>query len=438
MIPPAARSASTRHPKPRIRCGSRRPRPTACPWSKPPCPPARATSSRSTSRSSPGDTTFEVSYRLPFSSPGSFSGRAVQKDAPLRLAVPAGVTLKGEGLELLGQEPQSKASIYSVKTADYKVEIAGHRVDGRCPRRGSRRHRLRPGSDPSQGLRQRLPHSRAGARHSGPRLYSALSEEGNRLPLRASNPPRRGAGIADERGRRRGRLEVLRRLSRPARHQPARRAGRLPGPARPERRGQDHAAENPGRALQTRAAAGSASSTGVPRPGHPPQDRRPGPRHRRLRGVLGSTRTCGCSPGSTACPIPARPRSSGWNAPASSGSRTAWCASSRAACASGWRWPAPFCTSLSVLLLDEPFTALDDRAIAVLQELLAEARAARAHHHPVHAPVARGPGTGHPRRPDQPRPAGLHRGADPADAGRHRVALPELREERAEGIGRAR
>jgi len=73
----------------------------------------------------PGVTTFEVSYRVPFSSPGAFSGRAVQKEAPLRLAVPAGVTLTGEGLELLGQEPQSRASIYSVKTADFRVQIEG-------------------------------------------------------------------------------------------------------------------------------------------------------------------------------------------------------------------------------------------------------------------------------------------------------------------------
>ncbi len=65
----------------------------------------------------------------------------------------------------------------------------------------------------------------------------------------------------------------------------------------------------------------------------------------------------------------------GWNAPVWSASATAWCASFRAACGSAWRWPAPSSTTL-VLLLDEPFTALDDRAIAVLQRLLREALAA--------------------------------------------------------------
>jgi heme exporter protein A len=66
----------------------------------------------------------------------------------------------------------------------------------------------------------------------------------------------------------------------------------------------------------------------------------------------------------------------GWNAPAWSAFATAWCASSRAACGSAWRWRARSCTSPAVLLLDEPFTALDDRAIAVLQRLLREALAA--------------------------------------------------------------
>jgi len=97
----------------------------------------------------PGDTTFEVGYRVPFSSPGSFSGRAVQKDTPLRLAVPAGVVLKGEGLELLGQEPQSKASIYSVKTADYQVEIVGTGSMGTAPAGGA--------EDSGSGLDQILP-----------------------------------------------------------------------------------------------------------------------------------------------------------------------------------------------------------------------------------------------------------------------------------------
>ncbi len=73
----------------------------------------------------PGETTFEIGYTVPLSSPGSFSGRTLQKDAPLRLAVPSGVTLKGEGLTLLGQDPQSKASVYGLKSQEFKVDIEG-------------------------------------------------------------------------------------------------------------------------------------------------------------------------------------------------------------------------------------------------------------------------------------------------------------------------
>ncbi len=73
----------------------------------------------------PGETTFEVSYHVPFTAPGSFTGRTVQKDAPLRLAVPSGVALKGEGVSLLGQEPQSRASIYGVAGQEFSVSIEG-------------------------------------------------------------------------------------------------------------------------------------------------------------------------------------------------------------------------------------------------------------------------------------------------------------------------
>jgi hypothetical protein len=65
--------------------------------------------------------------------PRTFSGRTLQKDAPLRLAVPSGVSLTGEGLTLLGQEPQSQASIYGLKTQEYKVEIQGAGSMGQAP-----------------------------------------------------------------------------------------------------------------------------------------------------------------------------------------------------------------------------------------------------------------------------------------------------------------
>ena len=81
----------------------------------------------------------------------------------------------------------------------------------------------------------------------------------------------------------------------------------------------------------------------------------------------------------------------------------------------------------SVLMLDEPFTSLDDRAIAILQGLLADALRGRPHHHHVDAPVARSHGTGHGRdhaaaRQDRP-PRPAHR----RNARRSRLALRALR-----------
>ena len=51
---------------------------------------------------------------------------------------------------------------------------------------------------------------------------------------------------------------------------------------------------------------------------------------------------------------------------------------------------AGFLARSEVLLFDEPFTALDDRAIAVLQCLLQRRACGRAHHHHVHPSIARG------------------------------------------------
>jgi len=74
----------------------------------------------------PGETTVQVGYLVPYSSGALYEGRTVGKiDEPTLLVAPAGVTLTGDGVENKGQEPQSKASIYSVHAPAYKVEIAG-------------------------------------------------------------------------------------------------------------------------------------------------------------------------------------------------------------------------------------------------------------------------------------------------------------------------
>jgi ABC-type Mn2+/Zn2+ transport system ATPase subunit len=65
-------------------------------------------------------------------------------------------------------------------------------------------------------------------------------------------------------------------------------------------------------------------------------------------------------------------RRNGWSEPAWTAFVTDWFGNFRAACASASRC---FLHRPSLLLLDEPFTALDDRAIAVLQNLLKSALA---------------------------------------------------------------
>ncbi len=73
----------------------------------------------------PGETRFDVNYTLPNASPPAFEGRLLDSSVPLRLVAPNGVTLQGNGLDLLGREPSTQASIYNVKAASFRAEIQG-------------------------------------------------------------------------------------------------------------------------------------------------------------------------------------------------------------------------------------------------------------------------------------------------------------------------
>ena len=73
----------------------------------------------------PGETRIDVSYAVPFNAPGMFEGKILYKGGPTRLVAPSGVTIKGDAIQPLGQEPKTQASIYDVKGDDYKVEISG-------------------------------------------------------------------------------------------------------------------------------------------------------------------------------------------------------------------------------------------------------------------------------------------------------------------------
>jgi hypothetical protein len=78
----------------------------------------------------PGETQFEVSYVLPAGSPFAFHGRVVNVKGmpvgPLRLVAPNGVTLSGNDIQLVGTEPKTQATIYTVTARDlFTVNVAG-------------------------------------------------------------------------------------------------------------------------------------------------------------------------------------------------------------------------------------------------------------------------------------------------------------------------
>jgi hypothetical protein len=71
----------------------------------------------------PGETRFDVTYLLPAAD--TFAGRNLNADSPTRLVTPGAVTLSGDGISSLGQEPQTQAHIYEVSGAKYEVKIEG-------------------------------------------------------------------------------------------------------------------------------------------------------------------------------------------------------------------------------------------------------------------------------------------------------------------------
>ncbi|MEX2263621.1 MAG: carboxypeptidase-like regulatory domain-containing protein [Bryobacteraceae bacterium] len=73
----------------------------------------------------PGETRIDLTYSVPFTAPGTFEGKVLHKEGATYLIAPAGVTIKGEGLDSGRQEPRSRATIYELSRADYKVEIDG-------------------------------------------------------------------------------------------------------------------------------------------------------------------------------------------------------------------------------------------------------------------------------------------------------------------------
>jgi hypothetical protein len=73
----------------------------------------------------PGETRVDLQWSMPFNTPGIFEEKVLTKGGLTRLVAPVGVTFKGGGLKDLGQEPQSKANIFSVDGPDIKFDVEG-------------------------------------------------------------------------------------------------------------------------------------------------------------------------------------------------------------------------------------------------------------------------------------------------------------------------
>ncbi len=73
----------------------------------------------------PGETRFDLHYTVPVTSPLIFSSKILHAEGASDLVIPTGVTVKGDNLELAGQEPKTQANIYRIKGDEYKVAVEG-------------------------------------------------------------------------------------------------------------------------------------------------------------------------------------------------------------------------------------------------------------------------------------------------------------------------
>ena len=66
-----------------------------------------------------------MQWAMPFNTPGVFEEHILTKGGETRLVAPVGVTFKGGDLKSMGQEPRTKATIYSTDGPDVKFDVQG-------------------------------------------------------------------------------------------------------------------------------------------------------------------------------------------------------------------------------------------------------------------------------------------------------------------------
>ena len=73
----------------------------------------------------PGESRIDLAYKMEFKSPGKFTGHTLEKSESTMMVIPAGVEVKGEGIESRGAEPSRQASIFSITADKYSVDLNG-------------------------------------------------------------------------------------------------------------------------------------------------------------------------------------------------------------------------------------------------------------------------------------------------------------------------
>jgi hypothetical protein len=74
----------------------------------------------------PGETRFDVNYTVPYTDGADYAGRLLTKDDNTYLIAPAGVALKGDGLNDLGAEPRTQAHIFGLTANTYTIQLNGN------------------------------------------------------------------------------------------------------------------------------------------------------------------------------------------------------------------------------------------------------------------------------------------------------------------------
>jgi len=71
----------------------------------------------------PGETRFDLAYSIPAGS--AYSGKQTDAEVPTFLVTPPTVTLTGDGIDSLGEEPQTHAHTYKVRSPAFEVKMEG-------------------------------------------------------------------------------------------------------------------------------------------------------------------------------------------------------------------------------------------------------------------------------------------------------------------------